>query len=36
MLIPRITPHQLREQPDQTVDILNRLIDAVNDLQRSR
>lgn len=36
MLIPRITPQQLREQPDQTVDILNRLIDAVNDLQRSR
>lgn len=33
-LIPRITPQQIREQPDQTADILNRIIDAVNRLQK--
>lgn len=35
-LIPRITSQQLREQPDQTADILNRVIDAINKLQNSK
>lgn len=30
--IPRITPSMLREQPDQTVNIINRIIDKVNEL----
>lgn len=31
-LIPRVTPEMLKNQPDQTTDILNRIIDAVNEL----
>lgn len=31
-LIPRVTPDMLRNQPDQTTDILNHVIDAVNEL----
>lgn len=28
--IPRITPIMLKEQPDQTADIINRIIDKIN------
>lgn len=31
-LIPRVSPVMLREQPDQTTEILNRIIDVVNEL----
>lgn len=31
-LIPHVTPVMLRELPDQTADILNRIIDAINKL----
>lgn len=30
--IPKVTPMMLKEQPDQTADIINRLIDEVNNL----
>lgn len=30
--IPKVTPMMLREQPDQTAEIINRLIDEVNKL----
>ena len=33
-LIPKLTPEMLRKQPDQTIAILNRLIQVVNDLQK--
>ena len=36
MLIPHITPEQLRTQPDQTVNIINRLIDQVNILTNKK
>lgn len=32
MKIPHITPVMLRDLPDQTVDILNRVIDKLNSL----
>jgi hypothetical protein len=31
-LIPRITPEMLKNLPDQTCEILNRVIDEVNNL----
>ena len=34
-LIPSITPEMLRTQPDQTVEIINRLIDTVNSLSQT-
>lgn len=34
--IPRVQPMQLREQPDQTANIINRIIDAVNELMDNR
>lgn len=36
MLIPRITPGQIKNDPDQVSAILNRVIDAVNELQRNK
>lgn len=36
MLIPRISPDMLRNQPDQVSDILNRLIDQVNILSNKK
>lgn len=36
MLIPRIRPEQFKQQPSQVAAILNQVIDAVNDLQRSK
>ncbi len=33
-LIPKLTPEMLKKQPDQTVALLNRLIQVVNDLQK--
>ncbi len=36
MLIPRIMPGQIKNEPDQVTKTLNALIDAVNDLQRQR
>lgn len=33
-LLPKLTPEMLKKQPDQTVAILNRLIQVVNDLQK--
>lgn len=35
-MIPKITSEMLRTQPDQTVNVINRLIDAVNELQRKK
>ena len=35
MKIPRITPTMLRSQPDQTAEIINRLIDKVNGLDKT-
>lgn len=35
-MIPKITPEMLRAQPDQTVNVINRVIDAVNELQRKK
>lgn len=35
-MIPKITSEMLRTQPDQTVNIINRVIDAVNELQRKK
>lgn len=35
MKIPRITPVMLRQQPDQVSDILGRLIDKVNSLDKT-
>lgn len=32
MKIPKVNPVMLRELPDQTADILNRVIEAVNKL----
>ena len=34
MLIPRIRPGQIKNEPDQVCRIINMLVDAVNDLQR--
>ena len=34
--IPKVTPIMLREQPDQTANIINRIIDAVNELMDNR
>lgn len=28
--IPKVTPMMLREQPDQTAEIINRIIDVLN------
>ena len=36
MLIPRIMPDQIKNEPDQVCKTLNALIDIVNDLQRQR
>lgn len=36
MLIPRIRPDQIKQQPDQVAAILNRVIDAVNALQSKK
>lgn len=36
MLIPRIRPEQIKQQPDQVAAILNQVVDAVNDLQRKK
>lgn len=33
-LIPHVTPEMLRDLPDQTADILNRVIDAINELDK--
>lgn len=30
--IPRLTPDMLRSQPDQTCNIINRVIDAINEM----
>lgn len=35
-LIPRITPQQLRDMPDQVCATINRLIDKVNELERNK
>ena len=29
--IPKVTPMMLREQPDQTANIINRIIDEINE-----
>ena len=34
--LPYITSEMLSKQPDQTVNVINRLIDAVNELQRKK
>jgi len=34
MLIPRIRPDQIKQQPEQVATIINQLIDAVNRLQK--
>ena len=34
MLIPKVTPTQLRTQPDQFCKVINDLITAVNALQK--
>lgn len=31
-LIPRVTPEQLRTQPDQFCEVINRIIDRINSL----
>lgn len=36
MLVPHITSEMLSKQPDQTVNVINRLIDEVNELTRSK
>lgn len=36
MLIPRIMPNQLKEEPDQVTKTLNALIDTVNALQQQK
>lgn len=36
MQIPKITSEMLSKQPDQTVNIINRLIDEVNELTRNK
>lgn len=36
MLIPHITSEMLSKQPDQTVNVINRLIDEVNELTRNK
>lgn len=36
MLIPRIMPGQIKNEPDQVTKTLNALIDAVNALQNSK
>lgn len=33
-LIPYITPVMLREQPDQACEIINRVIDELNNLEK--
>lgn len=33
-ILPRITSYMLRSQPDQTTDILNRLIAKVTELEK--
>ena len=33
MLIPRIRPEQIKNEPDQVAKILNQVIDAVNSLK---
>lgn len=30
--IPRVTPDQLRSQPDQFCEVVNRIIDKLNEL----
>lgn len=35
-LIPHIQPSMIKEQPDQTANIINRIIDAVNELSRKK
>lgn len=32
--IPKVTPMMLREQPSQFVDVINRLIDEVNNIEK--
>lgn len=34
MLIPRVTSSELRERPDQFCETINRLVDAVNELNK--
>ncbi len=36
MQIPKITSEMLSKQPDQTVNVINRLIDEVNELTRNK
>lgn len=36
MLIPHLSSSQLKNQPDQTVATLNRVIDAINELQNKK
>lgn len=36
MLIPRVTPHEMRERPDQFCETLNRLIDKVNKIEERK
>lgn len=36
MLIPYLKPDMLKNQPDQTVKVLNDLIATVNDLQKKK
>lgn len=33
MLIPRIRPEQIKQQPEQVATIINMLIDKINHLQ---
>lgn len=35
-LIPRIKPEMIKNQPDQTAAVINRLIDEVNKLSQSK
>lgn len=35
-LLPYIQPGQLKNQPDQVCNVLNRLIDIVNELQKNQ
>lgn len=32
--IPKVTPMMLKEQPSQFIDVINRLIDEVNDIEK--
>jgi len=34
MNLPRITAEQLRAHPDQTANLINRIIDAINDHEK--